>query len=656
MAAIGAIFERFGVPVPTEDAKRMGAALAVHGPRKRQHIVLGACAGCWAQSQIVVSEDQAESQPIRTHQGLFLFLGRLQYRKDLERALGLAFSGRRMISDAELACKAWNAWGRECISKLEGEWAIMAFNESDQSLFAARAPFNAPPLVFSVTAARIAIASAPRGLFALPAIPRELDEERIADSLILNYEDPESTYFKGIKRLRCGYTLSASRQDFSIRQFYQVSEIEKVCFANSDSYIEKLDHLIRDAIQSYSRSNADPACSLSSGLDSSTVAIYAAESLEDRAGPSDERLKCYTHVPSSDWDGRVYGGRGLGDESGPVRDLIAEYPQLDVKFVSCEGLPLDYRLDELIRYSEVPPFAWNNNHWSIRIAELASQNGHKVLLNGASGNRTISFNHPEILTRLFRAGRWREFAREVRSLEDSGPLSRRFLRYALRAMFPSATPKLLARLRSLSPQNGCERHTPINPAYAKDMQVAERAKKLGFIPGFGRVGSPDELRQSMSFGGLRDEGSLIENSVINLCGVEPRDPLGCKRITEFCLAIPPEEFMGGGVRRRLVRRLMTNRLPSSIINQRHRGRQAADWHARFTADKKRYRDEIERAANDPDICQRFNIPRIRALLDSWPELTPLDSKDHKDYIIAMVGLGRMITTTRFIHWVEGKNN
>ena len=59
--------------------------------------------------------------------------------------------------------------------------------------------------------------------------------------------------------------------------------------------------------------------------------------------------------------------------------------------------------------------------------------------------------------------------------------------------------------------------------------------------------------------------------------------------------------------------------------------------------------------DDADMAKRFDVPRLKALLDSWPDKTPLGTKDHPDATLAHIGLSRAIATSRFVNWVQGKN-
>jgi len=633
----------------------MTSALRIHGPLKQNSRRFDTMSASWTQGEYFTPEDRFERQPIVAGQGAFLFSGRLDYRDDLARALNIELARAKTMADSALAHAAWQQWGREALLRIEGVWALIALDPERQSLFAARAPLAAPPLVYHEAAGQFTIASAPKGLFALPTIPREVDEQHVADALILNFEEAENTYFRDIHSLRSGHWLEVRRDRVERHKYYDIDAVEPVRFAQDDDYVHALDALMDDAVETAMRAETTPATTVSAGLDSSTVSVYALEALERGVHGFTDPLLGFTHVPGKDWDGRSFGKTRLGDESGPVKALAAKYPQFDVTFVPSEGLPLDHKLDEYIRMSDSPPYGWNNIHWGVEIARLARERGRKVLLNGSSGNRTISLSNRYIYPELLRQGRWGEMHRLLRGLDIRQGMFKRYYRYVAQPLLPSAAIKAIARFRRNRTQSGWQGFSPINPEYAAEMRVSERAADMGWDDSYSSLQSSRDLQLRMTNNGNREHGALAILGMQGITGMQGRDPLGDRRITEFCFAIPPDQFMTAGTDRWLVRRLMKDRLPPEIVDLKQRGRQTADWHARFTKDIDRYREEFEQAARDPDMARRFDVPRIRTIFETWPDTTPLDADDHPDYALAMVGIGRMVGMSRFIDWVDGKN-
>ena len=100
--------------------------------------------------------------------------------------------------------------------------------------------------------------------------------------------------------------------------------------------------------------------------------------------------------------------------------------------------------------------------------------------------------------------------------------------------------------------------------------------------------------------------------------LDSRDPTYDRRIVEFCLTVPLEEFVRGGELRSLARRAMVGRLPSSTLKRRMRGRQSADWYLNLTEVRGRMGAEVERLRSSPLACRMLDLERMASLIQKWP--------------------------------------
>ncbi|MEL7444628.1 MAG: asparagine synthase-related protein [Pseudomonadota bacterium] len=653
MGAIGAIFQRDGVADSGEIISRMASALRVHGPLRHQHRQIGPASMAWSMLSEFTPEDRHDRQPLISDELAFCFTGRLHFRKDIASKLGVEPKRAEALADGALAFRAWQKWGKEALDQLEGQFALLAYSESDQTLVAARSPYAAPPLVYHQRQNRFAVASMPSALFALHDIPKELDEQRIADSLVLNNQDTGTTFYVGIDALPSGHWIEASPHGVSVRRYYNFEAVEPLRLARDDDYVDAANALLRDAVEDSMHSETAPAFMVSSGLDSSSVAVTAIESAKRGSVSHTSPLLGFTSIPESGWDGRAYGKGRAGDESGPVRALMAKYPELQVEFIDSAGLPIDEDMDRLLRLSEAPPYGWNNNFWGVAIHRRSKELGRNVMIGGQSGNRTLSFSNRALFPSLLKSGRLKELHGHMRGYRQDKSLLNRYLVFALRPLLPRQIMKSWSRFRGDMTGVGWRGFSAIDPDYAHDMNIEQRMEELGWDDSY-TVRSPREMMVKMTSGGTRELGAFAQQAHRTMHGIENRDPLGYKRLSEFCAAIPMDQFMHNGRDRWLIKRMMQGRLPEEIINA-PRGRQAADWHLRMTRDLPRYRAEVERMADDPDLAKRFDVARLRRVMDTWPDKTPIGPDDHPDYSIAMLGLGRAIATSRFINIAKGKN-
>ena len=109
----------------------------------------------------------------------------------------------------------------------------------------------------------------------------------------------------------------------------------------------------------------------------------------------------------------------------------------------------------------------------------------------------------------------------------------------------------------------------------------------------------------------------IETKLSLKYGIVKRDPTRDKRVIEFCLSLPTEMFVDGGMERALVRKSMKGILPEKIrINTSVRGKQSADWIYRITPKWKQIKKELENILNnDNNLVNYVDIDKLKNTLE-----------------------------------------
>jgi asparagine synthase (glutamine-hydrolysing) len=100
--------------------------------------------------------------------------------------------------------------------------------------------------------------------------------------------------------------------------------------------------------------------------------------------------------------------------------------------------------------------------------------------------------------------------------------------------------------------------------------------------------------------------------------IDERDPTADRRLVEFCLAVPDEQFRLGGIPSSLARRAIADRVPRTVLQQRSRGLQAADWHAGFSDPKYDLGKEIAKLAACRETARMLDIGAMRKAIEHWP--------------------------------------
>ena len=191
-------------------------------------------------------------------------------------------------ADTEAVLATVLAQGDAGLARLNGMFALCVWNDHDGSFLLARDRFGAKPLYVYEDANCIAFASELRTLLGLPGLDHTLDPVGFQDYLSYRYNLAPHTQFARIRKLTAGCVLRLNGGVSEIRRFADVSLHEPIPEHTrpEQSYIDELDQLLGKAVQSQLMGEVPIGVLLSGGLDSSAIAAYV-----HRAGA---RLKAYS--------------------------------------------------------------------------------------------------------------------------------------------------------------------------------------------------------------------------------------------------------------------------------------------------------------------------------------------------------------------------
>jgi asparagine synthase (glutamine-hydrolysing) len=135
--------------------------------------------------------------------------------------------------------------------------------------------------------------------------------------------------------------------------------------------------------------------------------------------------------------------------------------------------------------------------------------------------------------------------------------------------------------------------------------------------------------------------------------IDARDPTADRRLIEFCLSVPTEQFFRDGVPRALARTALADRVPSEVLNEKRHGLQAIDWHEGLTAARPQVVEEISRLENTPSAAHALDLPRMRRLAENWPARGWHQDDTVNQYRLALL---RGISVGHFLRRASGSNS
>jgi asparagine synthase (glutamine-hydrolysing) len=612
VSGLAAVLHLDGSAVRQSEIERIANVLKPYGPDRQKILKRGNAAFVFC-LHYLAPEDIFEHQPLLlANRFVILFDGRIDNRLELSDVLGIAASELHSMPDSVIAFRLFDRWGEHAFARIVGVFAIIVVDLQEGHLICARDHMGLRALHYYCSSQRFAVATVPDALFALSWVPRTLNKDKIADALVQRGLNGETTYYEGINRVLPGSIVRVRGSKFSKDRFWDPENISTIRFKNDNEYVEAFQERLGAAVNARLRSRSVPCAAITGGLDSSSIAVIAADMLAAKGN----KLATFTAVPEAGFDKKEIRGRYF-DETPYVQEIAKLNPNIIPQFVAPSKAPILKQIAEQLRVTGVPSGGTLNGLWGMDILIAARSAKHNVMLTGDMGNDTMSYHGWSLLTELFQTGRWWKLIDEVMS---SGYRWRHLVRHRIIAPF---IPGQLFRRYKQWRRGG---HPPwydfsaIHPEFAERSGVIDRAalEYLPFDAPPPRDGRLSRIRVFNSYSETADWFAQVRAHF----GIDIRTPAFDRRLVEFCIGIPQDQYLRRGCDRWLIRRAMEGRLPNVVLANRKSGVQTADWFSRLTRERNAIRVELKRFAAHPDVASIVSLDRMTEILDNWPDREP----------------------------------
>lgn len=228
----------------------------------------------------IVDLSPAAAQPMASASGrcLIAFNGEIYNHKDLRRelqALGTIF---RTSSDTEVLLAAYEAWGEDFVGRLNGIFAFALYDHSRRQVLIARDRMGIKPLYWCREAGSVQFGTEIKAVAA--ARPNSLSVDRAGLLEFLSFQNHlgRRTLFAGIELFPAGHIAVVQLSDLAVRERrYWVAHVQ----ARQESVEqarERLDAVLRVAVERQMQADVDVNAFLSGGIDSCAIAALAARS------------------------------------------------------------------------------------------------------------------------------------------------------------------------------------------------------------------------------------------------------------------------------------------------------------------------------------------------------------------------------------------
>ena len=502
-------------------------------------------------TRLKVIDKEAGAQPMRSDDDDYtlVFNGEIYNHVELRKELIRHGHQFKTSCDTEVVLRAFIQWDTACIEKLRGMFAFAVWCESRQRLVLARDRMGIKPLYYARHGRDLYFGSELKSIFCHPEINRNIDLNALDTYLGLNYVAGAHTLAAGVVKLMPGCFLTWHDGKISSLRYWQADLADAVKPSSLREATERLDHLLSASIKEHLAADVPVGIWLSGGIDSSTVLHYASQH-------ATTPLKTF----SITFNGREF------DESPYLREMAARYSTEHHELDLGPSTVTPDSITELAYYSDEP----NADAGAVPVWHLSRMSAKQVTvaLSGEGADELFG----GYITYLAD-----KYARRARMVPRS--LRRLSLRSANRLRASNKKIGLDYKLqRFLHGTLMDERSSHIfwNGTFSQEQRSqlmvshdsAHMLKLLATIPARG------DLRRFMAFDQAYylPDNLLVKVDRMSMAhSLEVRPAFLDHRIVEFAATLPAKYCIQGRTLKLLLRKLMEDKLPHSILAKKKQG-------------------------------------------------------------------------------------
>ena len=553
MCGICGYLNRTGAPASLDIVGRMNACIAHRGPDDSNEWAEGPAALAYRRLSII--DPHRGRQPMRfgDFRQRIVYNGEVYNHQELRRRLSFDPATFQTHCDTETVLAAYLDEGADCLHRFNGMFAFAVHQEDDDSLFLARDRLGIKPLYYFWDEKLFAFASEIKALLAHPEIEARVDHSRIPVYLTLKYPLDDGTLFRGIKRLRPGHYLRASKESVEIAQYWDLSFGPKIGFKSEIEAAEQFDSLLHLSVKRRLMSDAPLGAFLSGGIDSAYITSIMSL-MRDRPirtysiGFSDRGYSEFRHSRSA-----AARARARAHETVLTADQwFSSWP--------------------LMVYHEDEPIAHPSSISLHHLSKLASRDV-KVVLAGEGADELLAGyeRYYQTILNVRLAERLPDSVRALaRAVLDGTPVDR-----LARGKLTRTSLYLSPGIESLYLDNyAAFSRSSLRRALRRSESVDGLDQIYDPYLGLMRMSGTDELLDQILYADTKTylaELLMKQDQMSMSASIEARVPFLDHELVEFVCRLPQAMKLRGFKTKRILRRAATGKVPAAIVKRRKMG-------------------------------------------------------------------------------------
>ena len=576
MCGICGILNLDGQPISDSDRQligRMTAALAHRGPDDSGTHVDGPLALGNRRLAVIDLSDRGR-QPMSTADGAatISYNGEVYNFAELKKEHALAANGHEFKSetDTEVLLHLFRELGPEMASELNGMFAVAAWDVRQRTLHLIRDRYGIKPLFYTRQGNRFLFASEIASLLEDSSVARRVNPQALHDYLTFNYVPGEQTMFEGIYEVppahrmtisissdRVGTVAGNSDEQIQLQRYWDLS-FENQCTLSVSETVDRTEELMKQAVQRRLIADIPVGVLLSGGLDSSSLVALMHE---------------LGHKPIHTFS---VGFKESDFNELPYARIVAEqFGTTHHEVTVTADTVRDLLHEQVLRIQE--PYSDGSAIPTYCVCRMAREEVG-VVLSGEGGDEAFAGYETHAaykvshwfrrIPRWIRNGLIRPAVNLLPASDKKVSLDFKLKRFLGGQDLSPADAHLWWRIvlsesekQSLYTSEMLEQFAPL-PSVRHFHDVYERSTKADPLNRLLHIDSavflPDDL--------------MIKNDRMSMAhSLEARVPFADHELTEFLATVPSSIKLPGLRKKDLMKRVMADRLPASILNKKKVG-------------------------------------------------------------------------------------
>lgn len=556
MSGIAAIIRFDGGQVEPGSIEMITEALSYRGPDGIQHRALGSVAlgHCMLHTTL---ESLEEHQPLfNEDESVALVMdGWLGNWEELRSELLSKGAHLRTRSDAELVLRAYERWGEDCPSHLEGEFAFVVWNGRRCEALCVRDHAGLRPLHYSWDGKRLIVASDIAGVLAVPGVEQRPNRGMIAEYMASEFISEDETIWCDVMRLPLASHAVFAREGTRITRYWSPQPKASIRYQRDEDYFEQYRELFAECVRRASRTHLPLACEVSGGIDSSAV-FAMAHRLHKEGRLQAPSVRGYTlrfDASNRDADEIEYAravGEYVGEEIMEVSPFFPDLPWFEERG----------REDR-----DIPPYP--SGVMGLALGERAVRDGARVILSGSGGDEWLD-GSPLYYAEAMAAKNWSALYRYFREDVSQVGLSLSawwIFRFGFAQFLPPRALKLRHKVLTALGQRKPDDRYWLSTELRELLQLRRARIQQDLC-------WRDSFRTRLGISRWHDDrfNCISCNQGARNCartGFERRSPMFSRRFIEFAFAIPERLRSRGGMNKFIHRKALAGLLPDVVANR-----------------------------------------------------------------------------------------